>query len=197
MSTSRAAPIRFGRARQLAQLGVVEDQAVDVLDRPHEVLAGGVDPQVHRVERDEARVGQLAAHVELQLRLDVRQEQHVAGARALGQLRAEPLEHAELRVERLPGVEVPAVLAAPEEGPPSGDALDVRDVDAAAAHHVELGLAEVLPDRTDHAHLVEERCGQREVDGRAAEHPLALPERRLDGVEGDRSNHRDRHRRAP
>ena len=71
------------------------------------------------------------------------------------------------------------------------------DVDAAAAHHLELLLAEVVADRPDDAHVVEERGRQREMDGGAAEHPLALPERRLDGVIGDRSDHGDGHRRAP
>ena len=163
----------------------------------HERVARDVDPQVHRVERDEARLRQLRAHVALQVGLDVRQEQHVAGARALGQLRLEALEHAQLRVERLARVQVPAVLAAPEERLAAGDALDVGDVDAALAHHVELGLAEVLADRADDADLVEERGGQREVHGGAAEHPLALAERRLDGVVGDRADHGDWHGRAP
>ena len=61
------------------------------------------------------------------------------------------------------------------------------------AQHVELGLAEVVADRPDDAHLVEERGGQREVHGGAAEHPLALPEGRLHRVEGDRSDDCDRH----
>ena len=101
------------------------------------------------------------------------------------------LEHAELRVERLARVQVPAVLAAPEERLAAGDALDVGDVHAALAHHLELSLAEVLADRPDDAHLVEERRGEREMHGRAAEHPLALAERRLDGVIGDRSDDGD------
>ncbi len=80
---------------------------------------------------------------------------------------------------------------------PPGDPLDVADVHPAPAHHGDLLLAEVLPDRPDHAHVVEEGGGQGEVDGGAAEHPLALAEGRLDGVIGDRSDHGDGHRRAP
>jgi hypothetical protein len=60
---------------------------------------------------------------------------------------------------------------APEERLAAGDVLDVADVDAAAAQHVELGLAEVVADRADDAHVVEERGGEREVHGGAAEHP--------------------------
>ena len=110
----------------------------------------------------------------------------------------EALEHAELRVERLARVQVPAVLAVPEERLAAGHALDVDDVDAAArACTSSCCLAEVVADRADDADLVEERGGQREVHGGAAEHPLALAERRLDGVVGDRSDDGDWHGRAP
>ena len=54
-----------------------------------------------------------------------------APARDLGELRLEVGEHVELRVERLAVVQVPAVVAAPEERPPAGDVLDVVGVDAA------------------------------------------------------------------
>ncbi len=125
------------------------------------------------------------------------EEQDVARAGGVGQLRIEALEHAELGVERLAGVQVPAVLAVPEERAATGDALDRLDVDAAAAHHLELLLAEVVPDRPDDADLVEERGGEGEVDGGTAEHPLAFSERGLDGVVGDRSDDGDGHGRAP
>ena len=85
----------------------------------------------------------------------------------------------------------------PEERLAAGHALDVGDVHAAAAQHRELLLAEVIADGADDAHLVEEGRRQREVHGGAAEHPLALAERRLDGVVGDRSDHGDWHGRAP
>ncbi len=137
------------------------------------------------------RLRQLPADVELQLGLDVRQEQHVARARAVRELGLKALEHPQLRVERLARVQVPAVLASPEERPSAGHALDVRDVHAAAAHHLELLLAEVVAHGPDDAHIREEGGGKGEVDGGAAEHPLALPERRLDAVEGDRANHCD------
>ncbi len=95
------------------------------------------------------------------------------------------LEHAELRVERLARVQIPAILAAPEEGLAAGDALDVGDVHVAIAQHLQLGLAEIVADGADDVDPIEERGGQREVHGGAAEHPLALPERGLDGVIGD------------
>ena len=53
--------------------------------------------------------------------------------------------------------------------------------------------AEVVADRADHPDLGEEAGGEREVDGRAAEHPLALAERRADGVERDRADDGEGH----
>ena len=54
-------------------------------------------------------------------------------------------------------------------------------------------VAEVVADRPDHADVGEEARRQREVHGRAAEHALALAERRLDGVERDRSDDGEAH----
>ena len=103
------------------------------------------------------------------------------------------LEDVELRVEGLARVQVPAVLALPEEGLAAGDALDVVDARAAGGEDREILVPEVVADGPDGAHLVEERRGQREVRGGAAEHALALAERRLDRVVGDRADDRDAH----
>ena len=135
----------------------------------------------------------LLAHRALDVGLDVGEEQHSLARARAESFGSKVLEHAEARLERLARVEVPAVLAGPEEGLAAGDVLDVRDVDAAGAQHVELGLAEVVADRADDADLVEERRGQREMHGGAAEHPLALAERGLDGIEGDGSDDGDGH----
>ena len=64
---------------------------------------------------------------------------------------------------------------------------------AAVAQHVVLGLAEVVADRADDAGLGEERRREREVHGRAAEQAVALAGEGLDGVEGDGSDHGERH----
>ena len=73
------------------------------------------------------------------------------------------------------------------------DVLHVVGVDAVRVQDLVLGLAEVVADRADHADVREVAGRQREVHGRAAEHPLALAEGGLDRVEGDRSNHGHRH----
>src|SRR5437764_614747 len=48
--------------------------------------------------------------------------------------------------------------------------------------------AEVVPHRAQDVDGVEGRARQREVHGRAAEHPLPPAERGGDGIEGDRSH---------
>ena len=105
----------------------------------------------------------------------------------------EVAEHVQLRVVGVGRVQVVLVVAAPEEGLAALDALDVVGVDAAVVEHPVLLVAEVVAHRPDHAHVGEEARGQREVHGGAAEHALALPERRLDRVEGDRSDHDEAH----
>src|SRR5207249_9799965 len=66
-------------------------------------------------------------------------------------------------------------------------------VHAPCAQDAVLGLPEVVAGRSDDAHVGEERGGQREVHGGAAEHALALAEGCRDRVEGDRSNDGDAH----
>ena len=183
-----------GRAGEHLDLLVVEDQAVDRPDRPLERLAGDVDPQVHRVHRDEPGGPALLADGELEVGLDVREEQHVARARRVGQLRLEVLEDVEVGRDRLARVEVVAVLAAPEEGLAARDALDVVGHGAARAEDVHRLLVEVVAHGTDDPHLVEERRGEGEVGGGAAEHPFAISERSPDGVIGEGSDDGDAHR---
>ena len=71
------------------------------------------------------------------------------------------------------------------------------DVHAAATEHLQLGLAEVVADRADDPHVVEERGGEGEMGGGATEHPCAFSERGLDGIERDRANDGHRHAAGP
>ncbi len=162
---------------ELAELAVVEDHAVDFAHDLDEGLARRLDPQVHGVHGDEAGVGHLPAHPQLQLGLDVGEEKDIALARVLRELRREVLEDAEPRLQRLARVHVPSVDRAPEERL-AREALHVADVDAARREHLKVLRVEVIADRPDDAHVVKQARREREVDGGAAEHPLALAERR-------------------
>ena len=79
--------------------------------------------------------------------------------------------------ERHALVEVVAVLAGPEEGLAAGHVLDVVGDRAARLQDRPVLVPEVVADRADRADLVEERRGEAEVGGGAAEHALARPER--------------------
>ena len=184
---------RGRRAGELLELLVVEDQAVDGLDGPHERVVRDVDPQVHRVHRDEARVLALLADVELQVGLDVGQEEDVAVLGGRRELGLEVLEDVEVGAQRRALVEVVVVLARPEERLAARDVLDVVGDGAARAQDGELVGAEVVPDGADGAHLVEERRGEREVGGSSAEHAVARPRGGLDRIEGERSDDREAH----
>src|SRR5581483_12322531 len=72
-------------------------------------------------------------------------------------------------------------------------ALHIGDIGAAGGQHRELLIAEIGTDPAYHVDLIEERGGQREVRRGAAEHALALAERRLDRVVGQRADDRDAH----
>ena len=188
-----------GQARlrgQHPQLGVVQHQAVDLGDRGDQRVAGGVDPEVHRVEGRQPRGLALASNAPLEVGLDVSQKQHVRLPRRLGQLRLEIGEDAEPGVIRVGNVEVGVVVPSPEEGLAALDALDVRDVDPSRAEQLDVLLAEVVAHRPDHVGLGEEAGGEREVNRRAPQHAFALAERRTHGVERDRADHRQRHGRA-
>ena len=112
-------------AGQLADLGVVDDQAVDLGDRRQQRVLGGFDPEVHRVEAAEAGAAALGADLALQVGLDVGEEEGVGRLRGVGELRLELAEDAELGVLGVGDVEVELVAAAPEEGLAAGDPLDV------------------------------------------------------------------------
>jgi hypothetical protein len=129
----------------------------------------------------------------LEIGLDVPEEQHVRAPRGLGELRLEVGEYPEARVVGVGHVEVGLVVAAPEERLAALDAFDVADVDAARAKELHVLLAEVVAHRPDYVNVGEEARREREVDRRAAKHPLSLPERGADGVERDRADDGERH----
>ena len=183
-------------AREELDLGVVEDHAVDLRDRRDERVAGDVDPEVHRVQRDELRPPHCRRTLSCSAGRMFARNSTSASLRGLRELGIEGLEDVEVRLERVARIHVVAVDAAPEERLATLDVLDVVGVDAARVQDRVLVVAEVVADGPHDADLVEERRGQREVHGGAAEHALASAVRRLHGIEGDGSNDSDTHRLA-
>src|SRR5690606_29697248 len=113
--------------------------------------AAALDPEVHRIAGDEARALDLLEHVELQARIDVRQEDPFAGAKLLWNARREVGEHAEAGLQRVAVGEIEAVHARPAE------ALARRSGHPAEIHppltkEIEGAGGEVLPDHSHHLH---------------------------------------------
>ena len=103
---------------ELARLGVVQRDQIDVREQLEQVGTPALDPEVHRVAGDELRLGDLRQHVELQPRIDVPEKHERRVPKLLGNLRPKVREHAEVRLERLGDVEVVAVPAAPAKRRP-------------------------------------------------------------------------------
>jgi len=137
------------------------------------------------VERAEPGRLTLGADLALEVGLDVGQEQHVRVARVLRELRLELAEHVQLGVVCVGGVEVVVVMPCQKKVLPSGDSLDVLGDHASPLERRELIRAEIVAHRPHYPNLGEEAGREREVHGGAAEHALALSERRAHGVEGD------------
>src|SRR5262249_35077469 len=87
-----------------------------------------LDPEVHRVARDELRLRDLRQHVQLQAGIDVAEEDERRAAEPFGDLRREVGKDTEVRLERLGHVEVMAIPPAPAERSAFG-AVEARDVD--------------------------------------------------------------------
>jgi hypothetical protein len=93
----------------------------------------------------------------------------------------------------VPVVDVALVAPRPEERLAARDVLDVVGDHAAGVQDGVLGVAEVVTHRPHDAGLGEEGGREREVHGGAAEQAVALARCGLDGVEGDGTDHGERH----
>ena len=138
----------------------------------------------------------LLAHLALEVGLDVAEEQHLGVARRRRELRLEVLEDVQVGLQRVALVDVAVVAAGPEERLAAGDVLDVVGQHAAAVQdrRTPPRRSRRRPGRRS-ASRANCDAGEREVHRGAAEQPVAAPGRGLDGVEGDGSDHGERHGR--
>src|SRR5205085_5878901 len=86
---------------ELPRLSVVERDRVDALEQLHEIRTAALDPEVHRVARDELGPLDLFQDLELQSRIDVPKEDEGRLAKLRGDLGLEVREDAQMRLERL------------------------------------------------------------------------------------------------
>ena len=193
--TSRAARTQVRLPGEHAQLGVVHQHHVDAADRAHAASRG---PSRSRGSSSRGPASCAPGHCSRTSRWRsgwmLARKSSVAPARdasdSCGAKSPKTLSWVSIGVGR---VEVVLVMAAPEERAAALDVLDVVGDHAWRRSTSFSGVAEVVAHRADHAHVGEEARGQGEVHGGAAEHPLALPEGRLDRVEGDRADHDQAH----
>ena len=182
---------------ELLDLLVVDDQAVDAArSSASSDVARDVDPQVHRVHARRTappctararRAGGRAGCWPGTARL--------GRARGVRELRLEVLEDVEVGLQRVADVRGRARSGRPRRTSCRPATCSMSSVITPRSCRTRvLVLAEVVADRADDARLGEERRGEREVHGGAAEQPVALAGRRLDGVEGDGSDDGERHR---
>ncbi len=135
-------------SRELADLFVVDDEEIDALQHGRESLGLALDPEVHRVRRDQLGALDLLEHVELKLRVNVAQDDEPAVAISRGDLRREIGKDVQLGVQRGAAREIDGVAAVPAERLARG-ALDALRVDAA---DTQLGQMRVGKVRADDAH---------------------------------------------
>jgi len=166
-------------------------------------LALPLDPVVHGIAHDQPGPFHLAQHAELELGIDVAQEDVLGGPEGFGDLGLEVGEHAESGLERLPALEIVAVLALPPEALARG-ALHARPVDPAGRQRLEVVHRIVASHDADHLHRMEQGPRHAEVHGGATQGVGGLSERGEDRVQGhaahDEGAHQvtsDRGRRCP
>ncbi len=123
-------PDEIGFTGQLAGLGVIDDEQVDVGERCEEPVARAFDPEIHRVERHKPCRG-LQSRLTLELWIGVGEKQERNFASRVIELRIELRQHVELRIERVRRVQVVSVFSFPEEGLAARHSLEVSHVDPA------------------------------------------------------------------
>ncbi len=96
-----------------------------------------------------------------------------------------------MRVDRLAAVQVEAVLPFPAERF-ARHFLEAGQIDPASAEHLLDVGAEVVADDRDDAHLGEKRRGDSEIGGCAADDAVRFAEWRLDGIERNGTDGKDR-----
>ncbi len=187
---------QVGLVRQLASLGVVDDEAVDLREGRPEAVRGVLDPVVHRVGHHEFGIVHLVQHIALDARLQVAEAHDVAVEVALREVRLERSEDVELRVERVPLVHIVVVLAVPEERLAVLLDLKALKVDPPIGQRPAVLIGKVAPDDAHEADIFAKVAGgERQVGRTAPQHTFGGSERSIDGIKGNSPYGKDAHGR--
>ncbi len=172
---------------------VVEHQPIQTLEQSGQLVALGVNPQVHRVGHDQRRAGHLIEHLHLHHRRAIGQKQIAAAAISLGQHRIEFLEHVQMHFQRLAIVHVRQIPAAPAECLCPADDVQARGVDPPAGEQGRMLGRKVFAHHAHqpHGREITGRIGK--IGGRAAQHIVAPLAGGFDTVQSNRSDDEQRH----
>ena len=187
---------RLGRSGQVGLAGerprlfFVQQRDIDPPQHLEHPIGFARDPVVHRVGEHETRLPHLRQDLQLEVRIDVRQEHVRHAALLVRELGMEVREHVQLGLERVRMAQLGHVLATPAERAPLGR-LQPGEIDAPARERRAMALGEVLPHHRHDRDRREVARGAREVGGRSAERLDDLAIRRLDAVQGDRAHDQD------
>ncbi len=176
--------------REHARLGVVDHQ--DLRVRQNLAQFGGrlLDPIVHGVERDHARLAvDLREHGMLQRGIDIGEEDVLGRAEGVRQLGLECGEDVQLGGQGDALVGIGAVAPGPEKRFARG-VLQAGDIDAAALEDRGVGFGEIVADHADQIYVREVAGRHGKISRRAAQRALHLAERRLQRIERHRTHHK-------
>ena len=177
---------------QHPRLGIIDDEDLDVFESLPECLGFPLNPEVHGVSGDQAGGHDLGQDLPLQVRIDVRQEDHLSIPVGFGQSGMEFCKDIELGLERLRLAEVKAILPLPPEGP-TGPPLHPGEIDLPRSQKLQVVRPEVLSHHRHHADGGKEAGGRRKVGRRASEDFRGLAEGSLDRIEGHRAHNQNLH----
>src|SRR5215203_2796435 len=157
------------------------------MEQLDQIRAATLDPEIHRIARNELRLLDLLEYIELESRIDVTEKHERSVPELLRDFRAEARKHAEVCLECLRGVEIVTIASTPSERL-AVSVLESGEVYAARGKWLEFFDWVVGADDADHLNGREQARRRGKECSRAAEHIIGFAERSFYGIERDRSD---------
>src|SRR5207253_953538 len=130
---------------------VIDDEHVDLLQKPKQGVALPLDPEIHCIAGDKPWPLDLLEDTSLQVRVDVGEKQHIRRLMAGRNMRAKSLEDVQLGIQGFRLIELIRIFPSPPKGF-SLSALQTAQIDVPLAQKIQVLLREILPNNRNHAH---------------------------------------------
>ena len=153
-----------GVAAEEPRFLVVEDHTVAASKHLRDLLAFALDPQVHRIDDDEARVNDLVENPKLDARIGVPEKYEGLGYGVLGHPGVEGLEHIEIDERGFAHVHVLGIAPAPAKGKAIGG-LETAEINVALGQQFAVRRRKIAANHAGHGGWGEEARGQRGIGG--------------------------------